>query len=461
MERTKQSKFGNLSSMFAALPICAKTDTACILHGGIPKQDFSLHEIEVISSQARSKMSSLVQPQTAEEKLVQFILWSDPSDKDGISPNPRGCGIAFGPDIARDFLKRHNLKYLIRSHEPVEKGVMTVPCGDDRYVVTVFSAASYQGSNLGAILHVDKNGNCDQVEFKKGGVPSFSSLIESIQNQVGEIMSQGSKFLTSENETASDYEDTLRSFISDNRYQLERYFLSVENDGLITKAQWVAAMEEEMGLQNVPWVTLQHSLAPTLNGTDLIDWKEYLTRNTARKLGCNVDEMKILQDKNEKLLELFEFIDTDGSGEIGPEEFAAGINFLNEKHLPPDMQIKNVKELFETLDTDQSGEISIEEFSMVLNHSAALTSVVSSLSGDQLQVLQQNHAMLLAAFEFLDMDGNNSIDREEFRTGVELLNKRLPENARIKDCDELFSLIDLDDSGDISIQEFGRLLQSL
>ncbi len=451
----------SLSSMFAALPICVKTDTACILHGGIPKENFSLREVQAITPRVRSRMTTLVHANTAEEQLVQDILWSDPSMKNGINPNPRGCGVAFGPDVARDFLQRTGLKYVIRSHEPVEKGVTMFPCGDDRYIVTVFSTASYQGSNLGAIVNLDKEGDCKSVEFGQSGVPSFTSLLEGVQKRVGEMMEQGSKLLSGGKENENSFDRTLRSFISENRYLLEPFFQKIEKDGFITKAQWIAAMEDELGLQDVPWAELQPTLAPTSEGTGLIDWKDFLLRNNARKLGFDADEMNTLQGNNEKLLELFELIDTDCSGEISLDEFVAGIDLLNQKYLPPDQQIKKAAELFKALDTNGNAVIDMEEFKNGLNHSVALAAVVRSVSDDQLQVLQKNHAMLLAAFQYLDKNGNGLIDRDEFRAGIDLLNKRLPDNARVKDSDELFSVLDIDGSGEIDIQEFSQIFQSL
>ncbi|XP_008799140.1 serine/threonine-protein phosphatase 7 [Phoenix dactylifera] len=46
------------------------------------------------------------------------VLWSDPSLKPGISPNEeRGIGLLWGPDCTEEFLKKYNLKLIIRSHE--------------------------------------------------------------------------------------------------------------------------------------------------------------------------------------------------------------------------------------------------------------------------------------------------------------------------------------------------------
>lgn len=45
-------------------------------------------------------------------------MWSDPQAAQGCKPNSlRGAGVWFGPDITEEFLNRHQLKYVIRSHE--------------------------------------------------------------------------------------------------------------------------------------------------------------------------------------------------------------------------------------------------------------------------------------------------------------------------------------------------------
>lgn len=46
------------------------------------------------------------------------VLWSDPCLVPGMSPNKeRGIGLLWGPDVTDEFLKKHNLKLIIRSHE--------------------------------------------------------------------------------------------------------------------------------------------------------------------------------------------------------------------------------------------------------------------------------------------------------------------------------------------------------
>ncbi|XP_077210842.1 serine/threonine phosphatase 7 isoform X2 [Tasmannia lanceolata] len=84
------------------------------------------------------------------------VLWSDPSMKPGLSPNiERGIGLLWGPDCTEEFLKRYNLKLIIRSHEGpdarekraslsgMENGYTIDHEVESGKLITIFSAPDY------------------------------------------------------------------------------------------------------------------------------------------------------------------------------------------------------------------------------------------------------------------------------------------------------------------------------
>ncbi|KAH7848830.1 hypothetical protein Vadar_008697 [Vaccinium darrowii] len=84
------------------------------------------------------------------------VLWSDPSMNPGLSPNKeRGIGLLWGPDCTEEFLKKYNLKLIIRSHEGPDAREKRSGLGgmDEGYtidhvvesgkLITLFSAPDY------------------------------------------------------------------------------------------------------------------------------------------------------------------------------------------------------------------------------------------------------------------------------------------------------------------------------
>jgi hypothetical protein len=86
-----------------------------------------------------------------------------------------------------------------------------------------------------------------------------------------------------------------------------------------------------------------------------------------------------------------------------------------------------------------------------------LAEISVKLDATQMSTLYENKHMLLTIFRFLDTDGSGDIDAEEFRVGIELLNKRLPEESQFQEHEELFELLDVDGNGTIDIMEFEKI----
>lgn len=416
--------------VFAALPIVAWTQSAAIMHGGIPYEGFTLERVLEIDPDIRVQLKTVVDPYDEDEEIVQGVMWSDPTTEPGIQPNDRGGGSQFGPDITEDFLDEHDLKLVIRAHEPFEEGTDHQDIGDGRGVVTVFSTSNYpngEGTNLGAVLHLeDKTGEYEVV--------TFNSADESAHGGGGG--------------GAIDYSAFLKAPIEHNRSKLTKAFRKEENDGKVTPAQWAKVMGKELELPDVDWLELQESLAPAVD--DKIYWLKFLhkySKTLPNKDILEEDQLSLLHQHKDKFLNIFQLLDIDGSGTIDKEEFVQGIQTLNEQ--TGGKKIAGAAKLFMIFDIDGDGEISIEEFCKGLEQSATLKGVTDSLDATEVETLQENHEMLLLAFKYLDTDKSGAIDRDEFSRGITLLNKRLGDRNKLGDPMELFNLLDADGNGEI------------
>jgi Ca2+-binding EF-hand superfamily protein len=69
--------------------------------------------------------------------------------------------------------------------------------------------------------------------------------------------------------------------------------------------------------------------------------------------------------------------------------------------------------------------------------------------------------MLVTVFKFFDVDGNGKISLKEFKTGINLLNNRLPSEKQIKDPEELFHALDQHGTGWIELEEFTEVFRVL
>ena len=430
-----------MQQVFTSLPHCVRSNHAWMVHGGIPSANFELSDLDKIDAETRMKVESVIHPKNENEKLLGRLIWSDPSRVNGIRDNARGCGIEFGPDVAKDFLDRHELAYIVRSHEPIEKGIDGLPCGDHKYVVTVFSTASYPngtGTNLGAVVHIDEsNGDMDTVQFE----------FEQERRQVSRKSQAHIKFL--------------KDYLKTNRQGLEEDFKKVELDSLVTIDDWAKIMSNKLQISGSTWLSLQPTLvATTTPGGKYINWVQFLN-NYGPKLGTlKGDQKSLILQHEDELINLFKVLDVDGNGTIDREEVVTGIEMLNRTALADaDETFANPGELFDMFDDDGNGEIDLDEFTKVIEESKVARKLSDSVDTSKINALRKNQEMLLIAFRYLDRDGSGTIDREEFRKGITLLNQRLPKEEQFGDPDELFTTIDGDRSGEIDITEFNLILQ--
>ncbi|XP_058195399.1 serine/threonine-protein phosphatase 7-like isoform X2 [Rhododendron vialii] len=98
----------------------------------------------------------LVNPEESSNLILGDVLWSDPAMSLGLSPNTeRGVGLLWGPDCTEEFLKKSNLKLIIRSHEGpdarekrtglegMDEGYTIDHVVESGKLITVFSAPDY------------------------------------------------------------------------------------------------------------------------------------------------------------------------------------------------------------------------------------------------------------------------------------------------------------------------------
>lgn len=142
----------------------------------------SLGSFEELSKARRSVLDP---PWEGLNLIPGDVLWSDPSTKPGLSPNKeRGIGLLWGPDCTDKFLKKFNLKLIIRSHEGpdardkrpglggMDQGYTIDHVVESGKLITLFSAPDYpqfqateeRYNNKGAYI-VLKPPNFDTPEF--------------------------------------------------------------------------------------------------------------------------------------------------------------------------------------------------------------------------------------------------------------------------------------------------------
>ncbi len=137
-EMMKYDKSGELfeeaHEMFRFMPTAhILNETAFIVHGGIP-ENFDI-----------AAYNGATRPASDEYDVTEVeMLWNDPCESEGFSLNEsRGGGARqFGPDVTKDFLKRHHLQFIIRSHSFAMYGAKSE---HDGRCYTVFSAPNYCG----------------------------------------------------------------------------------------------------------------------------------------------------------------------------------------------------------------------------------------------------------------------------------------------------------------------------
>ena len=382
--------WSHLSRLFAALPLGARIGAdGFVVHGGVHDPALRIDEIDAaLPPEVRARWPTILTTHRGGDKdtaaLLRGLLWSDPDPNlAGVEPNSgRGsdAGVRYGLDVVRSFCEAHGLRRLVRSHQLCAIGWERHDCGGDVELFTVFSSADYpagEGFNRGAVLRVidGADGGVEALEFESGcgaGAEARSAR----------AAARGTLSLVSR--------------LSAHSHRLREAFEAAAPGGRLPVGEWATIMGDVTALP-LDWALLQPQLAPlvqratrgadgsySLRETGEVDWRRMLERQlgdlaraSAAEGGGDAAAFEQLNQRQEALVTVFRFLDTDGSRTIDLGEFVAGVKLLNEE-LPEVGRIESPEELFASLDEDGSGEIDLEEFVHAFSSGAAPSQCRSS-----------------------------------------------------------------------------------
>lgn len=146
---------------FTCLPVAAVVgDRIFCTHGGLSPDHKTMDQIKRIARPV----------DVPDSGIICDLLWADPeSDVQGWGENDRGVSYVFGVKVINKFLKTHDLDLICRAHQVVEDGYEFF--GDERKLVTIFSAPNYCGEfeNAGAVMCVKENLQCSFLVYGPAG----------------------------------------------------------------------------------------------------------------------------------------------------------------------------------------------------------------------------------------------------------------------------------------------------
>ncbi|XP_065277108.1 serine/threonine-protein phosphatase with EF-hands 1 isoform X1 [Emys orbicularis] len=314
----------------------------CLLHDGV--NSGPLLEAQYLESSVR--MPSMPSELTAKEwKQVVDILWSDPKNQNGCTPNKvRGGGCYFGPDVTARLLKRYNLKMLIRSHECKQEGY---EISHDGQVITIFSASNYyeDGSNRGAYLKLNPDLIPRFVQYQV----SKCTRKQTLHQRVSVVEWSALK--------------SLREKLYSRRSELIAAFRQYDPNftGRISATEWASAVESVLHL-DLPWRTLRSRLVQLAPDGSV----EYLSCFNDLEIEPAIKEVQpalveTLYRYRTDLEIIFNIIDKDHSGLISIEEFRQTWKLFN-SHLKIDIDDESIDNLARSIDFNKDGSIDFNEF---------------------------------------------------------------------------------------------------
>ncbi|XP_041957321.1 serine/threonine-protein phosphatase with EF-hands 2 [Alosa sapidissima] len=281
-----------------------------------------------------------------EWKQILDLLWSDPMSQDGCFPNElRGGGCYWGPNVTEEFLNRHNLQLIIRSHECKQEGYEFC---HNRKVLTLFSASNYYevGSNRGAYIRLGPDLVPYLIQYQASDMTRELTLKQSVGR------------------TERSALKALREQLFVHKTDLLRAFKEYDEDntGLISLNNWAKAVGTVLHL-DLPWRMLRSQLV-TLTPNNMLDYHSWFMELSIKDPNVERVEQTVLETlyKHRSTLEtIFRIVDTDNSGLISFEDFRQTWRLLS-AYLKMEISDEAISDLLISIDTNNDGSIDIEEF---------------------------------------------------------------------------------------------------
>ncbi|KAK4774034.1 hypothetical protein SAY87_029053 [Trapa incisa] len=143
----------------------------------------------------------------------------------------------------------------------------------------------------------------------------------------------------------------------------------------------------------------------------------------------------LTQQKRQEIREAFDLFDTDGSGTIDAGELSVAMRALGFE-----LTEKQIEQMIADVDKDGSGSIDYDEFEHMM----------TAKIGER-----DTKEELMKAFQILDQDNNGKISAGD----IKHIAKELGESFSDRDIQEMIEEADLDNDGEINVEEFIRIMR--